>query len=315
MGRRVAVDAGAHRKALIAAVLFATTTAVASPKQLDAKVEFDRGVAAYKKGDYATAAEALGSSFALENNEETLFAWAQTERKLGHCDKAIELYTKLLTFKLPAANKQAVQVQINECKAIVAEEKRKQPPVIAEEKRKQSPPPPPEPTPAVVTEGAPPPEAAPPPEETLPPQPVHLERAWWKDLVGGGLVCAGVIGIGIGVVFLVQGAAADRDKDAAASYPEFVDAARLAESNGSAGVIATVTGVALATGGVIWYVTRKNRGGEANDVARAFRRWRGIWRAVLACVIRRRSLWHARTRAEPHTRNPYRLHDSLTSSE
>jgi len=246
MGRRFAVHAGTYREALIV-LLFATTTALAAPKKVEAKVEFDRGVAAYKKGDYATAADALGSSFALENDEETLFAWAQTERKLGHCDKAIELYTKLLSFKLPAANKKAVQVQIDECKVIVADEKK-----AAEEKRKQEkrPEPPPAPAPAPVA-------AQPPRQEQPTPTGEPAPRAWWKDPVGGALIGAGVIGIGVGVVFLVQGANADAEKNAAKMYPEFVDAANRAESAGRVGVIATVVGTALVAGGVVWYVTRK----------------------------------------------------------
>lgn len=245
MGRRFAVHAGT-RKALILLLVLASS-AMASPKKIEAKVEFDRGVAAYKKGDYATAADALGSSFALEPDEETLFAWAQTERKLGHCDKAIELYTKLLSFKLPPANKKAVDVQISECKAIVAEEKRK---LAAEEKRK-APPPEPAPAPAPVAE---PPRQEPPP---APPQDQPAPRAWWKDPIGGVLVGLGAVNLGIGVVFFVQGSAADAEKDRAETYADFVAAADRAESLGRIGVVATVVGSALVAGGIVWYVTRK----------------------------------------------------------
>lgn len=256
MGRRFAVHAGT-RKALILLLVLASS-AVASPKKVEAKVEFDRGVAAYKKGDYATAADALGSSFALEPDEETLFAWAQTERKLGRCDKAIELYTKLLSFKLPAANKKAVDVQISECKTIVAEEKRK---LAAEEKRKlaeeKRKPPPSEPAPAPAPVSEPPPQQPPPPSEEPAPRDEPTTRAWWKDPVGGALVGAGVVGIGVGVVFLVQGSAADAEKDRATTYDDFVAAADRAESLGRIGVIATAVGGALVAGGIVWYVTRK----------------------------------------------------------
>src|SRR5688500_6981072 len=113
MERRLAVHAGAHREKMIGrialALVVATSSAVAAPKTGEARVQFDRGVAAYTKGDYATATEALGASFVLEADAETLFAWAQTERKLGHCDRAIDLYAKLLAMDIPAENKPAIK--------------------------------------------------------------------------------------------------------------------------------------------------------------------------------------------------------------
>lgn len=247
MERRFAVHAGAHQQkvstrgvALVAAVVFATTPALAAPKAGEARVQFDRGVAAYTKGDYAAAAEALGASFVLEPDPETLFAWAQTERKLGHCDRAIDLYGKLLEMDLPAENKQAVQAQIDECKVIIAEQQptttsvapADPPPVAADA---QAPSPPPEPEPVLAPEG----------------------RAWWKDPIGGALVGAGVAGIGLGVVFLVQARSAYRDKDAAMTYPEYEVLADRADSRGRLGVIATVAGSALVAAGIVWYVTRK----------------------------------------------------------
>ena len=51
---------------------------------------------------------------------ETLFAWAQAERQLGNCQKASELYDKLLEMDMPAENKQAVRDKLEECKAQLA---------------------------------------------------------------------------------------------------------------------------------------------------------------------------------------------------
>jgi hypothetical protein len=239
------------------ATLVAGSTAYAAPRAGEARVQFDKGVAAYTKGDYAAAAEALGASFVLEADPETLFAWAQTERKLGHCDRAIDLYTKLLGMKLPDENKQAIRVQISECKAIIAEQKPKagdkptKPPTTTtttttiEQTPIQAPP--------VQTAQLDP--AQPPPQE---PKPATNEgRAWWKDPVGGTLVGVGAIGIGVGIVFLVQGSAADSDKAGKLTYPEYEALANRAESRGRLGVISLVAGGALATAGVVWYVTRK----------------------------------------------------------
>ncbi len=244
MERRFAVHAGAHRQkvstrgvALVAAVVFAASPALAAPKGGEARVQFDRGVAAYTKGDYATATEALGASFVLEPDPETLFAWAQTERKLGHCDRAIDLYGKLLEMDLPAENKQAVQAQIDECKVILAEQQ----PTAAEPVAPASPPP-------VVTEPQP---------VSSPPEPAPEGRTWWKDPIGGALVGAGAAGIGLGVVFLVQARSAFHDKDTAMTYSEYEVLADRADSRGRLGVIATVAGSALVAAGIVWYATRK----------------------------------------------------------
>lgn len=255
MERRLSVHAGAHQVSRRLVTAFATvallsSTVLAAPKKKAARAQFDKGVAAYTKGDFAAAAEALGKSYALEADAETLFAWAQTERKLDRCDKAIELYDKLLAMpKLPEENKDAVRIQIEECRAILQVR-------------------PPEPTPDAAPVDAPPDEA---PEPTAPavtdasaePEraPVSTPkaegtRAWWKDPVGGALVGLGVVGLGVGTVFLVQGSGADSDKESAATYEEYQALADKAESRGQLGVISLVAGGALVTGGIIYYATR-----------------------------------------------------------
>jgi hypothetical protein len=246
------------RGMLAAALVVGAVTAHAAPKKKDARAHFDRGVAAYTKGDYAAAVEALGMSFAIEKDPETLFAWAQTERKLGHCPTAIELYKQLLTMKMPAANKQAVQVQIRECSDIIAADQKPNPDKTVDAKPveqkhiEQEPvePKPVEPV-SVTTESV----------ETAPAQDVTVvqpeQRSWWKDPIGGVLVGAGAIGIGLGVVFIVQARAADSDKNQAASYPEYESLADRAESRGRLGVISLVAGGALALGGIAWYATHK----------------------------------------------------------
>ena len=251
----------ASRAALVA-VLLASSAAGAAPKGADARAQFDKGVTAYTKGDYEAASAALGASFVLEADPETLFAWAQTERKLGHCDRAIELYGKLLKMQMPAENKEAVKVQIGECKAIIAEQKKAEKAKPAEAKTAKTA------TKPVETKPAEPPPpvvapAPPPVQEPIaqqPPPPVESKpegRAWWKDPVGGALVGTGAVGIGLGIVFLVQGNAADSDKANAATYAEYESLANRAESRGRLGVISLVAGGALVAGGVVWYVTHK----------------------------------------------------------
>lgn len=238
MERQLAVHARAHRaslRSLLAAAVIVTTStsAIAAPTGATAKAAFDRGVKAYTEADYAAASEALAASYALEADAETLFAWAQTERQRGRCEKAIELYDELLAFDLPAENEAAAQAKLDECKAILAA----QPPSAA-------------------------PASPPAPDRSAPDEPVAESpaatgaRAWWQDPVGGGLVALGVIGVGVGGVFLVSARSADRDKDSAATYGEYQLLEERAASRGRLGVIAAATGGVLLGAGIVWYATR-----------------------------------------------------------
>ena len=250
MERRLAVHAGARRQALIAALLLAAAPASAAPKDAEARKLFDRGVAAYTKGDLAGAAQALSESYAREGDPETLFAWAQAERKLGHCESAIELYNTLLAFELPAANKKVVEQQLAECNQIVSDKKNE--PVA---------PPPPSPPPATTTTTPAPAIVTPPPSE---PAPAHEGRAWWRDPVGDGLVIGGVVGLGVGTGLLLSARSADAAKDSAMSYSDFKANADTAHDRGIEGVIGLAAGGVLLVGGIAWYAT--HRDGDATAV-------------------------------------------------
>jgi tetratricopeptide (TPR) repeat protein len=250
-------------RAISIVLLLASATAVAAPKKKSARAQFDRGVAAYTKGDYAAAIDALGKSFALEADEETLFAWAQSERKLGHCDKAIELYTKLLAMNLPAENKEAVKVQLGECKQILDEERAAAamldsspaPPSGPAETPGAGPVDPPTPSPSPSSSPSPSPSSSPSPSPS-PITPVDTTRPRWKDPVGLSLLGAGALGIVVGTVFLVKGSSAQSDADNANDYDDFITASDRADSDGRIGVVSLVAGGAFVTAGIVWYVTR-----------------------------------------------------------
>jgi hypothetical protein len=234
--RRLAVHAGAHRKALIAVLVLVAAPANAAPKDGEARKLFERGVAAYGKGDYSGASKALSDSYQREGDPETLFAWAQSERKQGNCNSAIELYNTLLAFSLPAENKKVIEGQLAECKQIVA----------SQAKPAEPPPPPPEPA-----------HVAPEPPHPTPPAPAPEDRAWWRDPVGDVLVGGGVVGLGVGAALLVSAHSADQAKNTAASYAEYKDAADRAHDRGLYGVIGAAAGGALVIGGVVWYATHR----------------------------------------------------------
>ena len=225
------------------ALVIGAASASAAPKGAVAKAAFDKGVAAYTSGDFTAASDQLGKSYDLEPDVETLFAWAQTERKLEHCEKASALYAKLLVADLPAANKSVVREKFDECQKNIAAQAPKPEPIVT--------------TPPIVTTR---PTETPTPTPTpapLPPPPSEEGRAWWKDPVGVGLVGVGLVGVGVGTVFLVQGRAADKDKATAMTYGEFQRLEDRAASRGKLGTGVVIGGGVLVTVGIVWYATHR----------------------------------------------------------
>lgn len=270
MERRLAVLAGSDVQAMIvrrphrtwiaalAAISLAGAagTADARPKRRDSRAAFDRGVAAYQKGDFVTASEALGKSYQLEHDVETLFAWAQAERKLEHCGKAIELYGKILEFKLPAANKSAVEQKLEECRTIVAAQTPKPAPP-------PEPPPAPAPAPPAPAQPEPPPvrvePAAPPPPVVSPAPPVErvashppARRAWYREPVTLTLLGVGVAATAVGGGFMISA----RSEHVAALDAKTLDDTRKHSDNAKSrlriGLVTGGAGIAVVGGGVAW---------------------------------------------------------------
>ena len=284
MERRLAVHAGAQRRALIAlaALVAGVAPAAAAPKGRAARKQFERGVKAYTRGDYAAAAAALAKSAALEADAETLYALAQADRKLDHCDRAIPLYQKLLAMDLPAANREAVTQQLAECQQTTGAAPSPPDDTAAGSEPAPAPDAPPPPP---AHDDAPPPPA---PDDTAPP-PAHDDetparehhavtaqvdardgdraesphpregRSWWQDPVGDTLLCSGLVGVGLGTVFLVTARSADQDRAHATSYPDYVEAANKARTDGEIGVAAASAGGGLVVVSLIWYATHRDR--------------------------------------------------------
>jgi len=241
MERRLAVHARAHRQALIAALVLASAPALAAPKGAAAKEQFDRGVKAYTANDFAGAADAMRKSYELERDPETLFAWAQAERKLDDCEKAVVLYGELLGYEMPAANRQAIENSIAECKDILAAQAPK-----VDDTPKQEP--------------APAPQAAQPPPPPPPPRPRDTGH-WWGRPVGDGLVLVGLGGLVYGGLKIASAASADSDKSHAMTYADFQRYSAKATNDGKLGVTVAGAGGALVLIGAIWYATH----GEHSD--------------------------------------------------
>ncbi len=272
MGRRLAVHAGSHRQALIslAALLALAAPALAVPRSRAAKAQFAKGVAAYRKDDYAGASAAFGKSYAVEADVETLFAWAQAERKRGDCDKASELYGKLLVSKLPAANKTVVRDQLEECKRIIADDQAAADKATADraeaDRARQA-----EADRAAQAdadrEARARADRAPQVPLTAPPV-VASSSPWYKDGLGDTLVLLGLAGVGTSVALLMSSHAAEADsRSPSLTYPQFIALDDKATSRGTLGMIAGGVGVGSILLGVIRYATRST-GASTNEATK-----------------------------------------------
>jgi len=233
-------------KTLLAiAALLASVPAIAAPKGKAAKKEFDKGVVAYQKGEFAAASDALGKSYKLEADLETLFAWAQSERQQNKCESAIDLYNKLLDMDMPAENKDAVRAKLEECKAIVGAKTVIDKPL--------DPP----------KDDPPPDDSASPPIDDPKPEPTGA-KPWWKDPIGDALTIGGVVALGVGGYFLYSSKQADDKSHENDNI--FEEQQDKAESHGKIGVALTVTGGVLIVGGIVRYMTRSKGQTESTNI-------------------------------------------------
>ena len=227
------------RRAAFTAVLLAAHLASAAPHGAKAKADFQRGAKAYQKGDYAAAAAAFEDSFRAEEDVETLFAWAQSERQQDHCEAAIRLYRRLDDFTLPAKNREVIIAKRKECQAILEAAK----PDVTPEPEPKHPPKLPKPPP--VEE----PRREPEPEQ---PRVRHRadELAWWHDGTGDTLAVTGVVGLGLGGTFLALSYRASRSN---ATYGDFKAAPLRAEIFGGLGLGFSALGVVTGILAIVHY--------------------------------------------------------------
>ncbi len=220
--------------AALAVTASTPTLTLAAPRTKAAKAAFTRGVAAYQRDDWEKAAAALEQSFALEEDVETLYAWAQAVRQLEDCEKASELYRKLLKFELPDENKEVIREKLEECREILH-------PSFQD----------PDADPDLGTGRRPGEEVA---EETPAPRLTPRRTAWYTDVLGDTLLGAGSLAVLVGGGFLLSGYRADTATSA--TYDEFVENNDRAESHGMIGSGALTLGVVLVGAAVIRYATR-----------------------------------------------------------
>jgi tetratricopeptide (TPR) repeat protein len=250
--------------ALAALVLAATAgTAVARPKTRAARAAFDKGVTAYQKNNFQAAADALGRSFEIERDPDTLFAWAQAERKLDRCDRAIVLYEQLLQHpNLPEANRSVVEQKLAECRTIVAQVAPPAEATVAPAPVARAEPV----TAAPELQPAAGPVSSPPGSGPESPSAESPAYRWYKDPVGLSLVGVGLVAAGIGGGYLLAARAAASDAQAAASYDQIRPLNDKIDQRNKIGAGALIAGGVLVVGGASWILWKQHDSGERRVV-------------------------------------------------
>jgi hypothetical protein len=79
---------------LLIAVCLSAVAYAEEPQGVDARAQFQQGVAAFEAQQYSEASGHFATAYKLEPLADLLWSWAQAERFAGKCESAIELYRK-----------------------------------------------------------------------------------------------------------------------------------------------------------------------------------------------------------------------------
>jgi tetratricopeptide (TPR) repeat protein len=210
-----------------------------------AKVFLDAGVAAYSAGDYEAAAREFSAAYKIDPQPAMLYAWAQSLRLGNRCSDAIAIYRRYLAADLTEAQIAAAQNGISLCEKAAQPEPAPEEPAPEEPEEPEQPEQPEEPEPA--------PPAAGPPIDAPP------TRPWYANRLGGALAIGGAVSLGVGVGFLVR-SSQNRDAAGDAVFREdFVELLDTATLQRRIGVVGLGVGAALVAGGVLRYMTERER--------------------------------------------------------
>ncbi|MEA2699210.1 MAG: hypothetical protein QOI66_3481, partial [Myxococcales bacterium] len=172
---------------------------------------------------YPAAIQELEAGYALDPRREFLFAEAQAQRLAGDCQRAVPLYQRFLATEPSALQASAAQVGLARCAQQMATAT---------------------PTPPAGSAGPSP--TVPPPAPPAPAPPPLQAR--YRDPLGGALLGAGVIGLGVGAGFLIGSLTASNN---ATTYDDYNRQRATIERRWNIGVVGLTSG-ALLTGTAIY---------------------------------------------------------------
>jgi len=225
----------------------------------EARAHYDRGIALFTAKDYAGAIRELEAGYALDARREFLFAEAQALRLQGDCKRAVPLYQQFLASEPTAVQVNATQIALGRCAQQLAAD--------AAAAAAASPPGKEAKTPGRTATATGTPTLTPTSTTTSPPTgtasgvgggPVEATPPY-KDQLGGVLLGAGVVGLGVGTGFLLGVLSARDDAGRATTYPEFDRRWQTVESRRDIAVVALVAGGALTGAALLRYVQLARR--------------------------------------------------------
>ena len=226
------------RAACIATLMLLCASAFAAEPRDEARQHFDAGEAAYKRGDFETAAKEYEASYRLYPHPALLFDLGQTYRRLEQYDRAIESYRQFLR-DAPAANPKRREAEQH----LAALEK-----LVGNGSTQQSTPPPRVDEPKVVAPMATPATTAPTSIASLV---VREPRRWYRNTIGWSLAGGGVAFAVIGAGLMGEAASLTNAANGAATLPERnSDAANIGPFRWS-GVVLLSVGGALTIAGIV----------------------------------------------------------------
>ncbi len=256
----------------LALVLFACALA-ATPARADtahlrpeAQAHLDSALKAYAAKDYDGAVREFQLAYDIDPSPHLLYAMAQADRLANQCGEAIDLYKRYLAAKQIAscapAERATCEAQISAAHNGIA---------LCEAALKQASPPPSEPAPAPAPE-KPAPAAPPPPVVATAPVATIVatgpqETPWYKDPLGDGLTAGGVVGIGVGIGFLVMASSSQSAANTATLRNDFVHDLDQATLDRRVGAVALVAGAALVAGGIYVYVRHARVATDGHSIA------------------------------------------------
>jgi tetratricopeptide (TPR) repeat protein len=240
----------ARTLALLAIVAAAPAVAHADGAHLkpEAQAHLDSALKAYAAKDWDGAIREFQAAYAIDPSPALIYATAQAYRFENKCREAIDYYKKYLAIASSCASapdRAVCEAQITAANTGIT--------TCESTLEKTSPPVEP---PKSVTPPAPPPQSEPAPHVEVT---ATVESPWYKDPMGDALAVGGVIGIGVGIGFLVEANSTESKAKSATLRNDFVKGLGDATSERQVGFVALGAGVALAAGSVWFYVRHDNK--------------------------------------------------------
>lgn len=205
-----------RRAAVLALLVSSISLAEANPAAAE---RLAAGHAHFGAGRFQEALVDYKAAYSLDPDPDTLFAIAQTERKLGQCHLALPHYREYLASRsdFPA-----------EVKGVIAECWMQLPPPEANK-----------PCPAAG-------------------QPIEQQLPWYKNPASGAVIAGGV-SAAVGIGFLIASSATRNQADNAQFSDEFDSLLDEATGERRIGATFLVAGAVLAGGGLVYHFVTKSR--------------------------------------------------------